>query len=143
MLVFGRLGKRVKNILGREIDLEGLTQARRQERQGLMLEDEELYCLFRPGSAALEKARTEAGRGEFGRAARALYEHFSQRTRPVVFAHKAHGASLVPQFRENRHLWKALLVAAERAMNHEFTPLDGEPYSFGTSIDWFSDFKGR
>ncbi|MGE0492836.1 MAG: heparinase II/III family protein [Vulcanimicrobiota bacterium] len=143
MLVFGRLGKRVKNILGRDFDLEGLTQARRQERQGLTIEDEELYCLLRPATAALEKARTEAGRGEMGAAAQALSEHFCERVRPVVFAHQAHGAALVPQFRENRHLWKALLVAAERAMSHEFTPLEGEPFSFGTSIDWFSDFQGR
>lgn len=142
-MVFGRLSRKVKSLLGREQELGPRVSEHRRGRQAFALEDGELFFHLRPLTADLEAARGAARTEQFSRAAEAASDHFRDRIRPGFFLHHAASDLILPLVTEHRAECRESLRIAELALGHTFAPLGSEPFTFGSSIDWFSDFQGR
>lgn len=125
------------------LDLEKRLGRCMEERSPLKLDSEELYGQFTGASSALDEARSQARRGRLDLAAEGLLEHYHDRIRPIFFLHYSEPDLLRPRLEEHPADCRALLAEAENLLAHRFTPLGVEPYSFSSSIDWFSDFQGQ
>ncbi|CAN0274072.1 unnamed protein product, partial [Phaeothamnion confervicola] len=68
---------------------------------------------------------------------------FHHRLRPHSFVHAGHVESYIEPFKTFPNDCRNIVAQAEKALQHKFSPLGGEPYEFPHAIDWFGDFQGR
>jgi hypothetical protein len=140
--VFRKLGRRFRNLLTRDYDLEEqLTQAR-QAGQPFSMPVEALFDLFEPSTGALEDAKAAALASNWKEAGQGVLDHFHDRLRPQGFVHHSDLESLVAAFRNHPQECRRWVKTAELAVQHRFAPMQGEEYAFPQAIDWYSDFCG-
>ena len=142
-MVFRRLGRRFRNLLNREQNLEEQFLHHLNERTPLPYEEEELFLQLAPLTAALEDAKMSARGGYFDEANRALAEHFIHRLRPHSFLNAGHVDHYVEALKGFPQDCRATVTQAEKALSHRFSPLGCDAHTFPHAIDWFSDLQGR
>lgn len=141
--MFRKLGRRFRNLLTRDFDLEEqLLQASREGGAGFSFPPEAFFDVLEPVTGTLEEAKTAAAGAHWKEAGQALLEHFHERLRPQALLHPTDLERLVSAFRAYPHDCRRWVKTAELAVQHRFSPLGGEEVQFGHSIDWYSDFRG-
>lgn len=140
--MLGRLSKRVRSLLQKEISIEKRVASSRQEREPFDISDEELIEQFRPLSLDIEEAKRSARQGRMGRARESLADHLRDRLRPKLFLHPVYRERIVEQLKSDEVPLRPLLKSAEDAKARSFSRL-GQRKHFSSAIDWFTDFQDR
>ncbi|MBX3166973.1 MAG: hypothetical protein KF760_06165 [Candidatus Eremiobacteraeota bacterium] len=140
--MFRRLGRRFRNLLTRDFNLEEQMALAQEQETTFGLEPEHFYDQLEPATAALEEAKAAALGQNWKEAAQALLDHFHDRLRPQVFLHPSDLDPLVQLFKSHPQDCRRWVKSAELSLQHRFAPLQGEEQQFPNSIDWYSDFAG-
>ncbi|MHC9541924.1 MAG: alginate lyase family protein [Vulcanimicrobiota bacterium] len=115
---------------------------KRSSKKGIpRLSDGEFFSYLRIADNE-DKAIKDAYRErDFDLAKRELIKYYKERESPVFFFHYGSGKRDI--FRDQSSSCRTVLESAEKIYNHTMSTVSGESKSFGTFIDWFSDFDGK
>jgi hypothetical protein len=141
--LFRKLGRRFRSLLTRDYHLEEELEVAAREGRPFTLEFEHFYDQLEAITASLEEAKTAALGQDWKEAGQGLLDHFHDRLRPQSLCDHHQADELASALRaahpQDCRRW---LKAAEAALAHRYSPLQGEEHSFPHSIDWYCDFVG-
>lgn len=140
--MFRKIGKHFRNLLTREYDLEEQLRLCRDQGTVFQFENEAFFEQIDPTTSGLEEAKSSGTQGSAKNAAQALLEHFCERLRPQAFLHPGEVEGIAEALRAHPQDCRRWVQSAEAAVQHRFTPLQGEELQFPKTIDWYSDFCG-
>lgn len=140
--MLGRFGKRVRDLLQKEMSLETRFVAARDDREPVDLSELELIEQFRQANSDLEDVRRLARKGVMSQAREGLVAHLRDRLSPRFFLHPSYREKLCQQFQGDDLSLRRQVRAADEAHRRTFRFL-GLSTHFPSAIDWYTDFQGR
>lgn len=138
--MLSRLGRKMRSLLQKEINLEMRVSVCRKEREPLDIKDGELIAQFRATSSELEDAGRACRQNRLKAAQGHVALHMVNRLQPKFFIHPVNRQKIVPQVKSDDLSLRRMLKVAEEAQHRNFAPL-GIEKNFPSAIDWFSDFQ--
>ncbi len=124
------------------IDLEGALITCLKDRTNLILQGKDLFYQF-GGAAELKEAKALAAKEKYYEAAEALGGYFKYRISPRALLQHSDPEQLRPILARTNRYAQFFELTAQEILGHTFRIIQGQPYKFEKSIDWFSDFAGH
>lgn len=140
--MFRKLGRRFRNLITRDYNLEEHLATSKEQGIPFALDQAHFFDLIEPATGALEETKSAALGNDWKEAGLSLLDHFQDRARPHGLIHPNDSESLVEQLKAHPQDCRRWVRSAENALQRRFSPLQAEEIVFPHSIDWYSDFSG-
>jgi hypothetical protein len=126
-----------------KILLEELYRKRTAKKGVPRLSDGEFFSYIRYDDYSLRDIKEAYRDRNFERAKKALLEHYRSRKETLFLFPRAHNDEARKILKEFNYSYRSTIEAADRICAHTMQVPAGASRSFGTFIDWFSDFDGK
>jgi hypothetical protein len=126
-----------------KIMLEELYKKRSQKKGIPSMSDGEFFSYFRADDEAFRALKEACRERNFDVAKHELIAYYRRREEPKFFFSLLNGEKLKSIARESNFSYRYIIESSERICAHIIDNPTGISKSFGTFIDWFSDFNGK